>query len=374
MPTSELKHGYVPSSDDPVPYGGSRPPGVLPKNVQYLVFGAVAVLILAMSFCSGHQAQQTDTSVPSIGPSAAQLSGFRQLLEKQRRDAEEEKRRLEELQLRNQDPFVPNGSQFQRFAAEPDPFIQARRAREEAAPFASSVAVRSNESTATAHPDLASQIVVSVEEEEAPKPNEIDSPRATADANESGRFLPAKEGKLFRLFEGTTIQTELANQLDGSFTGPVKCMVTQTIRSKDGSAVLIPEGSWFIGEAMRVEAQNQARLAVVFKRLLLPNNYSIDLKAAPGLDRSGQTGLKDKVNNHRTRTFSIAGAIGLLGGLAGFGGRGNPYAWGVSNSMGNSATNALSHYLNAVPTITIRKGHPVIVYLPNDLLVPEYRP
>jgi type IV secretory pathway VirB10-like protein len=40
--------------------------------------------------------------------------------------------------------------------------------------------------------------------------------------------------------------------------------------------------------------------------------------------------------------------------------------------MGNSATNSLSRYLNAVPTITIRKGHPVVVYLPNDLLLSQY--
>ena len=115
-------------------------------------------------------------------------------------------------------------------------------------------------------------------------------------------------------------------------------------------------------------------MAVTFTRLLLPNGYSIELDSAPGLDKQGESGLKDKVNNHRLRTFGLSGAIGLLGGLALYRGGGNPYFGGVANSTGNSATNALNRYLNAVPTITIREGHEVRVYLPKDLMLRAYRP
>jgi type IV secretion system protein VirB10 len=123
-----------------------------------------------------------------------------------------------------------------------------------------------------------------------------------------------------------------------------------------------------------VEAENQTRLAVTFKRLILPNGYSVDLEAAQGLDTAGESGLKGNVNNHNFRRFGLAGAVGLLGGLALYGGQSNPYAAGVANSTGNSATNILGHYLNAVPTITVPQGHQVNIYLPADLLLPEYRP
>src|SRR5207248_1950591 len=143
-----------------------------------------------------------------------------------------------------------------------------------------------------------------------------------------------------------------------SFTGPVLCTVSRDVFSKDKEALLIPRGSQFIGTATRVEAQNQTRLAVEFKRLLMPNGYSIDLAKAPALDAGG-VGLKDQVDNHRLRTFGFSGAIGLLGGLALYVSRGSPFAAGVANTTGNAGMNSLNHYLNAVPSITIREGHSV---------------
>ena len=174
--------------------------------------------------------------------------------------------------------------------------------------------------------------------------------------------------------KGPLSQAALANRLDGSFTGPVNCIVSAPVLARDGKATLIPVGSRFLGKANKVEAENQTRLAVTFKRLILPNGYSVDLEAAPGLDDAGETGLKGKVDNHNMSKFGIAGAVGLLGGLALYAGQANPYAAGVGNSTGSSATNILNHYLNRVPTITVPEGHPVNVYLPADLLLPAYRP
>jgi type IV secretion system protein VirB10 len=195
-----------------------------------------------------------------------------------------------------------------------------------------------------------------------------------ATPKESGRRLPPQEGQLFRLYEGTLVQAALANRLDGSFTGPVNCIVSAPVLAQDGKVPLIPVGARFLGKANKVEAENQTRLAVTFKRLILPNGYSVDLEAAPGLDDAGETGLKGKVDNHTLRKFGLSGAVGLLGGLALYGGLTNPYTAGVANSTGGSATNILNHALNAVPTITVPEGHPVNVYLPGDLLLPPYHP
>jgi type IV secretion system protein VirB10 len=137
---------------------------------------------------------------------------------------------------------------------------------------------------------------------------------------------------------------------------------------------LIPVGSQFLGQARKVEDANQTRLAVVFSRLILPNGYSVDLDAAPGLDSQGESGIAGKVNNHNVRKFSLSGAIGLLGGLALYAGQGGPYAGGVASTMGGAATSILSRSLNNLPTITIPEGHSVNVYLPKDLNFPEYRP
>jgi type IV secretion system protein VirB10 len=44
----------------------------------------------------------------------------------------------------------------------------------------------------------------------------------------------------------------------------------------------------------------------------------------------------------------------------------------MASSLSQSSTHILDRYLNVVPTITIREGHRVKVYLSDDLLLPAY--
>lgn len=357
---------------DPLSRGVGDPPGVLPKNINYFILGGIAVVVIAASMFSGQKAKPVEQSKASAGPTPNQLKNFRDMLDKQARDVEEARRRLEEKRLREAKadgaPVHAVGS------AAPDAFEEKRRARAAAAPFAPNIALRIEEKKTEKEVfDHTTQVAFRIEERPE-KGAEKEPPDVESGAKESGKLLPPREGDLFRIYEGTPIKTALLNRLDGTFTGPVRCEAIEAVLSKDASTILIPKGTVFFGKASRVEAQNQARLAVTFKRLLMPNGYSVDLEAAPGLDQLGQTGLKDKVNNHRLRTFGISGAIGLLGGLALYGGRGNLYSAGVANATGRAATNSLNHYLNALPTLTIREGHVVNVYLPEDLLLPKYEP
>lgn len=382
-------------SEEQFPEGGSRrPPGVLPKNTFLWAVGLIVLVIVTMSAISGKKKEEKPQDQRAVaGPSQSQLVAFRKQLEADRFRLEEEARRkragekLRELERTHEEPPVPVRRYSGGGGGEVvDPIAARRRVKAEGSLAASSIAIRVEEEEPV--PDRTSQVAVIVAEADVEDKEGVDGkqrvsrPRSasqtTGEESDSGHYLPSRvvlgNGQvLFRLFEGTSIQTVLKNALDGSFTGPVRCVVKEAIWSEDGEALLIPKGAVFLGEAKRVEESNQTRLAVTFKRLLRGDGYSLALEAAPGLDSAGQAGLKDKVDNHRKRTFGISGLIGLLGGVAHFAGQGNPYAWGVGRSMGNSATNSLSRYLNAIPTITIRKGHPVMVYLPNDLLLPQYR-
>ncbi len=86
------------------------------------------------------------------------------------------------------------------------------------------------------------------------------------------------------LFEGTVIPTVLMNRLNGSFSGPVSCLVTDDIYSHDRQHVLIPAGTKVLGEAQKVSALGQERLAVFFHRLIMPDGYSVSLDQFKGLD------------------------------------------------------------------------------------------
>lgn len=355
------------------------PPGTMPKALKTGAVIAITMIVLLASVFSGENREREPARPEAVParPTQSQMSAFAQMLERNRRESEAAKLRMAEEQKRLEVQLSERVNSPPAIASQPsseDPVRQAEKARAARAPFASNVVLRPTESgTAPIGSEPTSQLVLRVERKADQRIAQ--KPAAEAPVEGSGKFLPAREGNFFRLYEGTLVQTRLVNRLDGSFTGPVKCEVTAPVASVDGKTLLIPKEALFLGEARRVDNQNQRRLAVSFRRLLLPNGYSIDLENAPGLNGAGETGLSDKVNNHHLQAFGASGAIGLLGGLALYGGRGGAFGFrsGVASSTGSAATSVLNRYLNVLPTVTIREGHEVNVYISNDLLLPAYR-
>jgi type IV secretory pathway VirB10-like protein len=193
-----------------------------------------------------------------------------------------------------------------------------------------------------------------------------------------GQF-DSSSGKKYVLFEGTIIPAVLTNRLNGSFSGPVNCLVTENVYSHDRQHVLIPPGSKVLGEARHVNAFGQQRLAVFFHRLIMPDGYSVSLDQFKGLDQQGATALHDKVNNHYAKIFGASLAVGLLGGISGLGTAPvlsqsylDQMRVGFGESMAMSGEQIMNRFLNLMPTITIREGNRVEIYLSNDLLLPDY--
>jgi type IV secretion system protein VirB10 len=189
-------------------------------------------------------------------------------------------------------------------------------------------------------------------------------------------------GPLHRVLEGTIIDTVLTNRLDGATAAPVNCLVTNALYSHTGRQVIVPAGARILGETKPVQAFGETRLAVSFHRLLMPDGRSYRLDQFMGLNQIGDAGLRDKVNHHFLSTFGAAAAVGLISGLsqylgsAGLGsGDGNRtivIAGGVGDATAQAAMQVMNRFLNRLPTITIREGHRVKVYLTSDIELPAY--
>lgn len=186
-------------------------------------------------------------------------------------------------------------------------------------------------------------------------------------------------GALHKLFEGTHIDAVLTIRLNGTYTGPVHCMVTTDVWSHNRQHLLIPRGTRVMGEARKVEALGQSRLAVTFHRLIMPDGFSVSLNKFVGLNQIGETGLKDKVDNHYRQIFGVSIA---LGAIAGFTARGSTVnsnqsgldSWrqGFSQNLSQEATQILDRYLNILPTVVIREGTRVKICITDDLMLPAY--
>jgi type IV secretion system protein TrbI len=186
-------------------------------------------------------------------------------------------------------------------------------------------------------------------------------------------------GKDYVIFEGAVLEALLINRLDGTFAGPATCLLTNDVYSRDRQHLLIPAGSKIVGEASKVDSFGQERLALAFHRLIMPDGYSVNLDQFKGLDQEGATALRDKVDNHYASIFGASLAIGVLGGVAQLGSgtvlnsdASDRIRQGFGVGMANAAEHILDRFLNILPTVTIREGTRIKIYLSNDLLLPDY--
>ncbi len=381
-------------------------PGVLPKNAQTWVVMGLTAVIMIMLWVSGpargaksSQKPETAKAETVVGLSPAEIASR---LEQVRRDQQTPLTRAQRLfgqqPGRVDDPSPAIANQGSAPPAEQDPIKQDLRRREYMARFASNVSLSyrspqgGDPTKTTADPTTQLAMDLSALEMPSPPPTSPTNSVPQALQPSANPVGPSKKrsnanfnqssGKDYVVFEGTVLETTLVTRLNGDFSGPVICMMTNSIYSHDGQRLLIPAGTKVMGQTKRVEGFGQTRLAVVFHRLIMPDGYSVDLDQFQGLNQIGETGLKDKVNHHYLQIFGASIAVGAIGGLAEVGTNttslglaetpADAYRQGVATSLSQSSMHILDRFLNLLPTITIREGHRVKVYLMQDLLVPDY--
>lgn len=378
-------------------------PGVLPKNAQsWVVIGLTAVIMLLL-WVSGpaHGAKATKNSDAvktetvnglSSGDIAARLDQER----REQQTASMLQPRSSGQQTGRGEAGSPVGDQQTAVPTEQDPIKQDIRRRQYTSLFSSSVSLsyrpKQMSETETSLADASSRLPLDLSGLQIPNFTAVGTAGAPpAQSTAAQAEMPHKRinpnfnqaiGKDYVVFEGTVLETALVTRLNGEFSGPIICMLTNNIYSHDGQHLLIPAGAKALGETKRVEGFGQTRLAVAFHRLIMPDGYSVDLDQFQGLNQIGETGLKDQVNHHYLQIFGASVAVGAIAGLAEAGtstsSLGAPqtttdaYRQGVAASLSQSSIHILDRFLNLLPTITIREGHRVKVYLMQDLLVPDY--
>ena len=206
----------------------------------------------------------------------------------------------------------------------------------------------------------------------------VTGPPVEAAAEPAAVTAPSDPAGWERVYEGSVLSAVLVTQLDGDFTGPVLAQVAIPFYSADRQRILVPRGARLLGAAQAVQQQDQGRLAVGFHRLVWPDGRWVDL-AFHGLNAVGESALADQVDRHYASMFAGAGAVGVLAGLTLQGS--SPYAGGAAGfragagqGLGQSATQILSRFLNRLPTVTIRAGHRLRVWVTSDFLLPRPEP
>ena len=165
--------------------------------------------------------------------------------------------------------------------------------------------------------------------------------------------------------QGTLIAAVLETAIDTDVPGFARAVVSQDVRSFDGSRVLIPRSSRLIGEYKGVTQAGQRRAFLMWTRLVRPDGVSIAL-ASPAADFSGQAGIGGQVNSHFLSRFGSSILLSILGGA------GSLVSGGASTvvvSGGQSAASvAAQRDGSRPPTIKVRQGEPIRVFTARDLI------
>jgi type IV secretory pathway VirB10-like protein len=402
-----------------------KPQGLLPKNVQSWLLIGLAFLMVAIMWLTGgkkppNPRKTASAATPPPAPlevNEAKINDLQNRIEQLQRDQLVAQSALaQQTRLLSGDAQASQQAQEQAASGNApdqrteDPIEAERKRRAYVSLFASNVALTYRKTpstpptaptpqseTAPSTPSLVpvgpdspqvTQLLKQMQANQAsPQPARANSPEPTRDGKEEARTPAAASassanaaaGKTYVLFEGTILETVLINRLDGGFAGPVECLLSTDVYSNDRQHLLVPAGSKLLGETKKVDALGQTRLAVVFHRLLMPDGYSVSLDQFKGLNQIGDTGLRDQVNNHYLRIFGVSLAIGALGAVAEGGTAGSLNAsstdlmrQGFAQSTAQSSAQILDKFLNILPTVTIREGHRVKVYLAGDLALPDY--
>ncbi len=160
--------------------------------------------------------------------------------------------------------------------------------------------------------------------------------------------------------QGTLIPAILETAINTDVPGFARAVVSQDVRSFDGSRILVPRSSRLIGQYQSGLQGGQKRAYVIWTRLIRPDGVSVNL-ASPATGFDGSTGLEGKVNSHFFKRFGSSILLSVIGGLA---------TGGASVVLGggsNAASTALQQDGQIAPTVRVRQGEPIRVFTARDL-------
>jgi type IV secretion system protein VirB10 len=160
--------------------------------------------------------------------------------------------------------------------------------------------------------------------------------------------------------QGTLIPAVLETAINTDVPGYVRAVVSQDVRSFDGTRVLVPRSSRLIGQYQSGLQGGQKRAYVIWTRLIRPDGASVNL-ASPAVGFDGTTGLAGSVNSHFFKRFGSSILLSVISGLT---------TGGASVVLGggaSAASTALQQDGQIAPTVRVRQGEPIRVFTARDL-------
>ncbi|HMM71837.1 MAG TPA: IncP-type conjugal transfer protein TrbI [Rhodocyclaceae bacterium] len=187
----------------------------------------------------------------------------------------------------------------------------------------------------------------------------------------------------YELKRGSVIPATLVTGINSDLPGRITAQVSQNVYdSATGRHLLIPQGSKLFGRYDSNVSFGQNRVLVVWTDIIFPNGATLQIGGMAGTDAAGNSGFKDRVDNHYLRTFGSAVLVALIGAGTDMMIPQDRNAFGTANSaedatrrsfaetFGRMSEQTVSRNLNVQPTLEIRPGYRFNVLVDQDIVFP----
>ncbi len=193
--------------------------------------------------------------------------------------------------------------------------------------------------------------------------------------------------------QGKIIDAVLETAINTDFPGMLRAVISRDVYAETGKNILLPKGSRLIGRYQSDVKRGQRRVQVVWSRVIRPDGIDIAIES-PGTDQLGRSGIEGEVDNRWMEIFgssllvsiiSIGAAIGAetitdsdgvsetnnSDGSRTRSGKASDFAIveGVEN-FGDVASDLAKDVIKIQPTITVKQGTNVKVFVNRDLIFP----
>lgn len=168
--------------------------------------------------------------------------------------------------------------------------------------------------------------------------------------------------------------TGINSDLPGQIVAQVRENVYDTVT---GNILLIPQGARLIGQYDSLVSYGQNRILLIWDKLVMPDGNTITLDSMAGADLAGYAGLKDGVDYH---TMRLAGSVlissllsvGVTETQAGQNGVSQQFSQNVAEDINKAGQEIVRKNLNIQPTITIRPGYSLNVFVNKHMVLKPY--
>jgi len=182
----------------------------------------------------------------------------------------------------------------------------------------------------------------------------------------------------YQVMAGTIIPASLVTGLNSDLPGQVIAQITENVYdTPTGQHLLLPQGTRLLGRYDSDIDDGQSRALVVWNRLIRPDGSSLVIENLPGVDLSGQAGLRDKVDHHTGSLFKAAILSSVLSIAAELSTDeedelAEAIRSGGQDTINQAGQRVVTRALSRKPTLRVQPGWRLGVIVNRDLVLSPY--